>query len=233
MAKGNRNNNNNRNRNRRGDFSGNFTKRNTETVKDCTYKEGITVKELAEKIGKSPAEIIKFLFMMGQMVTINASLDDETIQLIAMQYGIEITKEESEDENSLEDTEEDDPKDLEPRAPIVTIMGHVDHGKTTLLDNIRKTHVTASEFGGITQHIGAYQVEVKGQKVTFLDTPGHEAFTAMRARGAKMTDIVVIVVAADDGVMPQTKEAIDHSRAAGVPMIVAVNKPDMEYAPAV
>ena len=230
MAKGNRNNNNNRNRNRRGDFSGNFTKRNTETVKDCTYKEGITVKELAEKIGKSPAEIIKFLFMMGQMVTINASLDDETIQLIAMQYGIEITKEESEDENSLEDTEEDDPKDLEPRAPIVTIMGHVDHGKTTLLDNIRKTHVTASEFGGITQHIGAYQVEVKGQKVTFLDTPGHEAFTAMRARGAKMTDIVVIVVAADDGVMPQTKEAIDHSRAAGVPMIVAVNKIDKHNA---
>ena len=230
MAKGNRNNNNNRNRNRRGDFSGNYTKRNTETVKDCTYKEGITVKELAEKIGKSPAEIIKFLFMMGQMVTINASLDDETIQLIAMQYGIEITKEESEDENSLEDTEEDDPKDLEPRAPIVTIMGHVDHGKTTLLDNIRKTHVTASEFGGITQHIGAYQVEVKGQKVTFLDTPGHEAFTAMRARGAKMTDIVVIVVAADDGVMPQTKEAIDHSRAAGVPMIVAVNKIDKHNA---
>ena len=230
MAKGNRNNNNNRNRNRRGDFSGNYTKRNTETVKDCTYKEGITVKELAEKIGKSPAEIIKFLFMMGQMVTINASLDDETIQLIAMQYGIEITKEESEDENSLEDTEEDDPKDLEPRAPIVTIMGHVDHGKTTLLDNIRKTHVTASEFGGITQHIGAYQVEVKGQKVTFLDTPGHEAFTAMRARGAKMTDIVVIVGAADDGVMPQTKEAIDHSRAAGVPMIVAVNKIDKHNA---
>jgi translation initiation factor IF-2 len=158
MAKGNRNNNNNRNRNRRGDFSGNYTKRNTETVKDCTYKEGITVKELAEKIGKSPAEIIKFLFMMGQVVTINASLDDETIQLIAMQYGIEITKEESEEENSLEDTEEDDPKDLEPRAPIVTIMGHVDHGKTTLLDNIRKTHVTASEFGGMTQHSGAYQV---------------------------------------------------------------------------
>ena len=229
MAKGNRNNNNNRNRNRRGDFNS-APRRNVETVKDCTYKEGITVKELAEKIGKSPAEIIKFLFMMGQMVTINASLDDETIQLIAMQYGIEITKEESEDENSLEDTEEDDPKDLEPRAPIVTIMGHVDHGKTTLLDNIRKTHVTASEFGGITQHIGAYQVEVKGQKVTFLDTPGHEAFTAMRARGAKMTDIVVIVVAADDGVMPQTKEAIDHSRAAGVPMIVAVNKIDKHNA---
>ena len=230
MAKGNRNNNNNRNRNRRGDFSGNYTKRNTETVKDCTYKEGITVKELAEKIGKSPAEIIKFLFMMGQMVTINNSLDDETIQLIAMQYNVSITKEEEVDENSLEDDVPDNEEDLVPRAPIVTIMGHVDHGKTTLLDNIRKTHVTASEFGGITQHIGAYQVEVKGQRVTFLDTPGHEAFTAMRARGAKMTDIVVIVVAADDGVMPQTKEAIDHSRAAGVPMIVAVNKIDKHNA---
>ncbi len=215
---------NNKNKNKKQDFGN--RPRKQEEVKDCTYQEGITVKELADKIGKSPAEIIKFLFMMGQMVTINATLDDETIQLIAMQYGINIEKEESEEENSLEDDTPDDPKDLEVRAPIVTIMGHVDHGKTTLLDNIRKTHVTATEFGGITQHIGAYQVDLKGQKVTFLDTPGHEAFTAMRARGAKMTDIVVIVVAADDGVMPQTKEAIDHSRAAGVPMIVAVNKID-------
>ena len=215
---------NNKNKNKKQDFGN--RPRKQEEVKDCTYQEGITVKELADKIGKSPAEIIKFLFMMGQMVTINATLDDETIQLIAMQYGIKIEKEEPEEENSLEDDIPDDPKDLEVRAPIVTIMGHVDHGKTTLLDNIRKTHVTATEFGGITQHIGAYQVDLKGQKVTFLDTPGHEAFTAMRARGAKMTDIVVIVVAADDGVMPQTKEAIDHSRAAGVPMIVAVNKID-------
>ncbi|MBQ7223467.1 MAG: translation initiation factor IF-2 [Erysipelotrichaceae bacterium] len=224
------NNRNNRNRNKKGDYGTGFVPRKKEEARDCTYKDGITVKELAEKINKSPADIIKFLFMMGQMVTINNSLDDETIQLIAMQYNVSITKEEEVDENSLEDDVPDNEEDLVPRAPIVTIMGHVDHGKTTLLDNIRKTHVTASEFGGITQHIGAYQVEVKGQRVTFLDTPGHEAFTAMRARGAKMTDIVVIVVAADDGVMPQTKEAIDHSRAAGVPMIVAVNKIDKHNA---
>ena len=219
---------NNKNKNKKTDY--NRPRKQTEEVKSCTYQDGITVKELADKIGKSPAEIIKYLFMMGQMVTINATLDDDTIQLIAMEYGVEITKEESVEENSLEDDIPDNPEDLEPRAPIVTIMGHVDHGKTTLLDNIRKTHVTESEFGGITQHIGAYQVDLKGQKVTFLDTPGHEAFTAMRARGAKMTDIVVIVVAADDGVMPQTKEAIDHSRAAGVPMIVAVNKIDKSNA---
>ena len=229
MAKVNHNNK-NKARNRKGDnFNPNYRKSTVE-VTNCTYQDGITIKELAEKIGKSPAELIKFLFLLGKMVTINAVVDDETIQMIAMQYGIEITKEEVVDENSLEDSEEDDPADLVPRAPIVTIMGHVDHGKTTLLDNIRKTHVTEGEFGGITQHIGAYQVEVKGQRVTFLDTPGHEAFTAMRARGANMTDIIVIVVAADDGVMPQTKEAIDHARAAGVPMIVAVNKIDKHNA---
>jgi translation initiation factor IF-2 len=201
-----------------------------EAARDCTYTEGITVKELGEKINRTPAEIIKFLFMMDKMVTINTSLDDDTIDLIAMQYNITITKEETVDESSLEDETPDEPADLVLRAPVVTIMGHVDHGKTTLLDNIRKTNVTQSEFGGITQHIGAYQVDVKGQKVTFLDTPGHEAFTAMRARGAKMTDIVVIVVAADDGVMPQTKEAIDHARVANVPIIVAINKIDKHNA---
>ncbi|MEA4875072.1 translation initiation factor IF-2 [Anaerorhabdus sp.] len=203
-----------------------FIPKNDVVVKEITYTEGITVGELAQKCNKSASELIKLLFMLSKMVTINSSLDEETIQLICMEYGIEAQKEEIVDEDSLEDNEVDDPKLLEERPPIVTIMGHVDHGKTTLLDSIRKTRVVEGEFGGITQHIGAYQVVVHGKKLTFLDTPGHEAFTAMRARGAKVTDLCIIVVAADDGVMPQTKEAVDHAKAAEVPIIVAVNKMD-------
>ena len=197
-----------------------------ELVTKIAYEEGITVSELAEKLNKNSSDIIKLLFMLGKMVTINTNLDDETIQLICMEYNVEVTKEEAVEEDSLEDIELDDPKDLLERSPIITIMGHVDHGKTSLLDAIRKTKVVDGEHGGITQHIGAYQVTVNGKKLTFLDTPGHEAFTSMRARGAKVTDIVIIVVAADDGVMPQTREAIDHAKAAGVPIIVAINKID-------
>ena len=201
-------------------------KDNSEKVESITYSDGITVSELASKVNKNSSDIIKLLFMLGKMMTINSPLDDENVELVCMEYGIEAKKEEPKDDESLTDDEVDDPKDLKERAPIVTIMGHVDHGKTTLLDTIRKSNVTAGEFGGITQHIGAYQVDVNGKKVTFLDTPGHEAFTAMRARGASVTDVSIIVVAADDGVMPQTKEAIDHSKAANVPIIIAVNKMD-------
>lgn len=195
------------------------------------YEEGITVGELAEKIGQTPANVIKVLFMLGTMVTINSSLDDEQVELICLEYGYESKKKIVANEINFEEIEiVDDEADLSSRPPVVTIMGHVDHGKTTLLDRIRKSKVVDGEFGGITQHIGAYQVDVNGKKVSFLDTPGHEAFTAMRARGAQVTDIVIIVVAADDGVMPQTKEAVDHALAAKVPIVVAVNKIDKEGA---
>ena len=204
----------------------NIEKKNDTKIDAITYEEGITVGDLAEKLNKNSGELIKILFMLGKMVTINSALDDENVELICMEYDVTPTKVEHQEDEILLDTEVDNPEDLKPRAPIVTIMGHVDHGKTTLLDYIRKSRVTEGEFGGITQHIGAYQVKVKDQLVTFLDTPGHEAFTAMRARGASVTDIVIIVVAADDGVMPQTIEAIDHAKAAGVPIIVAVNKMD-------
>ena len=190
-----------------------------------TVPSGVTVKEYAEKLGVSTAEIIKTMMGLGEFVTITQSLTDDAIELIAAEYERPVTIQSAEEE--LEDIViEDDPADLSPRAPVITVMGHVDHGKTTLLDAIRETSVVAGEAGGITQHIGAYQVDVGERQVTFLDTPGHEAFTALRARGAKLTDVAVLVVAADDSVMPQTLEAIDHAKAAEVPIVVAVNKID-------
>ncbi|HEY4622468.1 translation initiation factor IF-2 [Solibacillus sp. FSL R7-0668] len=202
-----------------------------ELPEKITFYESLTVAELAKKLYREPSEIIKKLFMLGVMATINQELDKDAIELICADYGVDVEEEIRIDKTDLDTYFDDtivevDENALEERPPVVTIMGHVDHGKTSLLDSIRKTKVTAGEAGGITQHIGAYQVEANGKKISFLDTPGHAAFTTMRARGASVTDIAIIVVAADDGVMPQTVEAINHAKAAEVPIIVAINKMD-------
>ncbi len=198
-----------------------------ETIKVITIPEVLTIKELAEKMKLQPSAIVKKLFLKGTMVTINQEIDYEQAEEIAMEYEVLCEKEEKVDviEELLKEEDEDE-GDMVSRPPVVCVMGHVDHGKTSLLDAIRSTNVTSREAGGITQHIGAYVVEINGEKITFLDTPGHEAFTAMRMRGAQSTDIAVLVVAADDGVMPQTVEAINHAKAAGVEIIVAINKID-------
>jgi translation initiation factor IF-2 len=191
-----------------------------------TVESGVTVKDLSGALGVPMSQIIKILMGLGQMRTATQSLSDEEVELISAEVGREVTVKHAADDEEPEIVE-DAEADLSARPPVVTIMGHVDHGKTTLLDAIRSTSVVDTEAGGITQHIGAYQAEIDGRKLTFLDTPGHEAFTAMRARGAKVTDIAVLVVAADDGVMPQTKESISHARAADVPIVVAINKIDV------
>ncbi|PRT70962.1 translation initiation factor IF-2 [Streptococcus anginosus] len=201
-----------------------------ELPKEFEYTEGMTVAEIAKRIKREPAEIVKKLFMMGVMATQNQSLDGDTIELLMVDYGIEAHAKVEVDNADIDrffvDDDYLDPDALVERPPVVTIMGHVDHGKTTLLDTLRNSRVATGEAGGITQHIGAYQIEENGKKITFLDTPGHAAFTSMRARGASVTDITILVVAADDGVMPQTIEAINHSKAASVPIIVAINKID-------
>ena len=195
--------------------------------------ETITVKELSEKLGKPANELLKKLLMLGIIANINQEIDFDTCELIAGEFNITLEQKVAKTfEDVLKETAEDEdaPETLKPRPPVVTIMGHVDHGKTSLLDAIRNSHVTAGEAGGITQHIGAYTVTLNGKQITFIDTPGHEAFTAMRARGAQVTDVVILVVAADDGIMPQTVEAINHAKAAGVPIVVAINKIDRDTA---
>ena len=200
---------------------------NTDDDTIVLYTEGMSVSEFANVLNKNVAEIIKKLMSLGKIMNLNATIDFETAEILALEYGKTLKKDTTRDETNFEELEIiDDVKDLQERPPVITIMGHVDHGKTSLLDAIRKTNVVSGEAGGITQHIGAYQINYNGKPITFIDTPGHAAFTEMRARGASITDIVIIIVAADDGVMPQTREAIDHAKAAGVPIVVAVNKID-------
>ncbi|MGX9289798.1 translation initiation factor IF-2 [Bacillus sp. A015] len=227
-----KNNNQNKNKNKRGGNKSQHqqarpVKPKKELPEKIEFTNSMTVGQLAEELGKESAEIIKKLMMLGVMATINQELDKDTVELIASEYGVPVEEVIILEETELEKYEvEDKEEDMQVRPPVVTIMGHVDHGKTTLLDSIRKTKVVEGEAGGITQHIGAYQIEENGKKITFLDTPGHAAFTTMRARGAEVTDTTILVVAADDGVMPQTIEAINHAKAAEVPIIVAVNKID-------
>jgi translation initiation factor IF-2 len=200
-------------------------------AREVTIPEAITVQELANRMAERGADLVKALFKMGMPVTVNQTIDQDTAELLVSEFGHNIKRVSDSDIDLSLDTAEDPQDSLQPRSPVVTVMGHVDHGKTSLLDALRGTGVAAGEAGGITQHIGAYQVTLKDKsKITFLDTPGHEAFTEMRARGADVTDIVILVVAADDGLMPQTIEAINHTKAAGVPMIVAINKVDKEGA---
>uniref|UniRef100_UPI00258EA818 translation initiation factor IF-2 n=1 Tax=Limnobacter sp. TaxID=2003368 RepID=UPI00258EA818 len=218
------------NRHNQGDQQSNFQQPTEPVIKDVHVPETITVAELAHKMSLKAAEVIKCLMKMGQMVTINQVLDQDTAMIVTEELGHRAIAAKLDDPEALLNEEVTNPEgeqaEAMPRAPVVTVMGHVDHGKTSLLDYIRRTKVASGEAGGITQHIGAYHVETEGGMITFLDTPGHEAFTAMRARGAKATDIVILVVAADDGVMPQTIEAIHHAKAAGVPLVVAMNKID-------